>query len=87
MPLLNWIGEQKLEIVADISLLALARAAETLQLCRPIMTDQPILEIKDGRHPLQELCVAQQYISNDTVMEAGSGGERSSMVSTHRLCS
>jgi DNA mismatch repair protein MSH5 len=39
---------------------------------RPILTDDGALEIINGRHPLQELCV-QQFIPNDTRVAPGCG--------------
>ena len=43
------------------------------------MADEPILEIRDGRHLLQERCVSQ-YISNDAAISGGTDGPHHSMV-------
>lgn len=63
-----------------LSLLALAFAAVQYDLRCPIMTEDPVLHIQNGRHFLQELTVPQ-YISNDTMMHGGQNGEYCSMVS------
>jgi DNA mismatch repair ATPase MutS len=64
------------------SLLALAFAAVQYNLQCPIMTEEPILQVQNGRHFLHELTVPQ-YISNDTIMHGGQDGEYCSMVSLH----
>ncbi|KNC72699.1 hypothetical protein SARC_14740, partial [Sphaeroforma arctica JP610] len=49
-------------------ILALATAARDYGFdCRPEMSDVPILNIDEGRHPLQELCT-DNFIPNDTRM-------------------
>ncbi|TGZ76787.1 hypothetical protein EX30DRAFT_336190 [Ascodesmis nigricans] len=52
-------------------LVALARAAEKYKYTRPIMTEDNVIKITKGRHPLQELCVPA-YIENDTLLVGGS---------------
>jgi len=44
------------------------------------MTYEPILEIRDGRHLLQEMYL-DNYISNDTFISGGPDGDAHSMVS------
>ncbi|KAL2920372.1 hypothetical protein HK105_200445 [Polyrhizophydium stewartii] len=46
-------------------LLALAEAAARFNYVCPTMTEEPIVHIEQGRHPLQELCV-ETFIANDT---------------------
>lgn len=54
------------------SLLALAQAAEKYGWVQPEMTASNIIDIADGRHPLQELLVPS-FIPNDCVMAGGPG--------------
>src|SRR4051812_8908902 len=54
------------------SLLALASAAEKYKWTAPQMALSNIIEIAEGRHPLQELIVPS-FIPNDCSMEGGSG--------------
>lgn len=56
------------------SLLALAQGAKNYKFCRPRMTTQNIVEIRGGRHPLQELTVPS-YVANDIYLVGGSGSE------------
>ena len=46
--------------------LALSRAVSVHSLVRPNMVDQPLLQIRRGRHLIQERWV-ERYISNDTL--------------------
>ena len=71
--------EELLNEVSDIcgeldSLVALARGANQHNLTRPRMTDRNIINIKGGRHPLQELTVPS-YVANDTSVVGGPGGD------------
>ncbi|KAL8671222.1 MAG: hypothetical protein Q9168_004276 [Polycauliona sp. 1 TL-2023] len=52
------------------SFLALAQGAALYKLSRPLVTEDNVIRIKGGRHPLQELTVPS-YVTNDTVI----GGE------------
>lgn len=54
------------------SLLALALAAEKYNWAAPTMTPSNVIDIVDGRHPLQELLVPS-YIPNDCVIAGGCG--------------
>ncbi|KAL2020184.1 hypothetical protein VTK56DRAFT_8708 [Thermocarpiscus australiensis] len=54
------------------SLLALALAAEKYNWVAPSMTSSNVIDIVDGRHPLQELLVPS-YIPNDCKMAGGCG--------------
>ncbi|KAG0262020.1 MutS protein msh5 [Actinomortierella ambigua] len=49
------------------AILSLAQAAKMQRYTRPIMSDQTILHIVNGRHPLQELCV-ESFVPNDTMI-------------------
>lgn len=61
------------DICGDIdALLALAHGAVQYKLTRPRMTEDNIIDIKEGRHLLQEMCVAS-YVPNDTNLVGGSG--------------
>jgi DNA mismatch repair protein MSH5 len=52
-------------MLSHISLIALALVAKENNYTRPVLTQERILEIKGGRHPLQELCV-DDFVPNDT---------------------
>ncbi|KAI9656836.1 MAG: MutS protein msh5 [Bathelium mastoideum] len=54
------------------SLLALAHGAKSLNLCRPNVTEDNVLDIKGGRHLLQELTVPS-FVPNDTYILGGCG--------------
>ncbi|KAI7088979.1 hypothetical protein KC356_g2889 [Hortaea werneckii] len=56
------------------SLVALARGAQLHNFCRPRMTEENIIKIKGGRHPLQERTVPA-FVSNDTYLVGGEGNE------------
>ncbi|EMD01095.1 hypothetical protein BAUCODRAFT_62522 [Baudoinia panamericana UAMH 10762] len=75
------LGEQVLEYeellndASDIcgeldALVALARGAALHNLVKPRVTDENIVKIKGGRHPLQELTVPS-YVPNDTYIVGG----------------
>ena len=71
--------ELMLNEVSDIcgeldSLLALAQGARSYKFCRPRITTKNIIDIKGGRHPLQELTVPS-YVANDIRVVAGLGSE------------
>ncbi|KAG0641233.1 muts domain V-domain-containing protein [Tuber brumale] len=53
-------------------LLAMAEAAERYKFTRPVIVTDNVINIKGGRHPLQELCVSA-YIENDTLIIGGEG--------------
>ncbi|KAK4699437.1 DNA mismatch repair protein MSH5, partial [Phenoliferia sp. Uapishka_3] len=54
------------------SLLAFAETAKIYDWNRPTMSEDNTTEIKEGRHPLVELCV-DSFVTNDTIL-AGSKG-------------
>lgn len=54
------------------SILSLARAALDNNWVRPTITDNNVIKITSGRHPLQELCVTT-FIPNNTNLQGGSG--------------
>lgn len=54
------------------ALLALAHGAVQYKLVRPRITDDNVIDIKAGRHLLQEICVAS-YVPNDTFIVAANG--------------
>ncbi|KIW34581.1 uncharacterized protein PV07_01356 [Cladophialophora immunda] len=53
-------------------LLAFAHVAHQYHLSRPTMTEDNIIEIKGGRHLLQEMTVPS-FVPNDTFLEGGNG--------------
>ncbi|KAL8631563.1 hypothetical protein Q9189_002669 [Teloschistes chrysophthalmus] len=54
------------------SLLALAQGAGMYKFSRPHVTEDNVIHIKGGRHPLQELTVPS-YVANDTYLVGGKG--------------
>ena len=55
-------------------LLSLASVAAKRHYCRPILTSEPMLEIRDGRHPVIEaLMTAGQFVPNDITMSSETG--------------
>jgi len=72
--------EEALHDVSDIcgeldSLVALARGAKQHNFVRPRVTEENIIKIKGGRHPLQELTVPS-FVANDTYLVGGQGNEQ-----------
>ncbi|KAK1921135.1 muts domain V-domain-containing protein [Papiliotrema laurentii] len=67
-------------VIAEVDcLMALARAAVAHNLVRPTMVQEPLLEIRHGRHILQEQFV-ERYIANDTVLCGGPDGSHHNMM-------
>lgn len=59
------------DLCADLDcFLALAEGAKRYNFCRPKLTQENIVNIKGGRHPLQELTVST-FIPNDTYLSCG----------------
>src|SRR5690606_20605894 len=57
------------QIIAQLDcLLCCANNAKQYNYSRPEITDEPVLEIKQGRHPVieQQLPPGESYVSNDT---------------------
>jgi DNA mismatch repair protein MSH5 len=52
------------------SLLSLAIAAQKYRFTRPFVTDDNVINIVGGRHPLQEL-VVPIFVENDTCLVGG----------------
>ncbi|KAF9193313.1 MutS protein msh5 [Haplosporangium sp. Z 11] len=69
------------DICAELDVLvSLAQVARTRNYKRPVMTDRNILQIVNGRHPLQEL-VVPSFVTNDTLMgEIQNGGNETTTV-------
>ncbi|MCJ1431365.1 MutS protein msh5 [Xylographa pallens] len=55
-------------------LIALAQGARMYKLSRPRMTNENVIKLNGGRHPLQELTVPI-YVTNDTYLVGGPGTE------------
>jgi DNA mismatch repair protein MSH5 len=55
-----------------MSLLSLAFAAQQYAFTRPFVTEENVINIVGGRHPVQEL-VVPAFIENDTVLVGGGG--------------
>jgi DNA mismatch repair protein MutS len=63
------------EVLAAVDVLAgLAELASSRQYCRPELADEPVLEVRDGRHPvLDQTLPPGTFVPNDAVLgpEAG----------------
>ncbi|TKA69375.1 hypothetical protein B0A55_06164, partial [Friedmanniomyces simplex] len=57
------------------ALVALARGAMLHNLVKPCITEENVIKIKGGRHPLQELTVSS-YVANDSYLVGGAGNEQ-----------
>ncbi|MBM4001928.1 MAG: DNA mismatch repair protein MutS [Planctomycetes bacterium] len=56
------------------TIVALAELAVQQQYCRPSLSDQPILAIRDGRHPVLDVVQpAGAFVPNDTLAGPGQG--------------
>eukprot|EP00026_Physarum_polycephalum_P000892 Phypoly_transcript_00893.p1 GENE.Phypoly_transcript_00893~~Phypoly_transcript_00893.p1 ORF type:complete len:1264 (+),score=288.55 Phypoly_transcript_00893:55-3846(+) len=55
-------------------ILSLAITARDKNYVRPTITDENVVYISNGRHPLQELCVDGNFIPNDTSIAANREG-------------
>ena len=53
-------------------LLCFATASRTYQYVRPTMVEENVIDVKAGRHPLQEL-VVDLFVPNDVKMRGGEG--------------
>lgn len=60
------------------SLISLASAAQKHNFKRPYVTEENVINITGGRHPLQEL-VVPAFIENDTTIVGGDDTEMSSV--------
>lgn len=57
--------------VAELDVLAaLAERAEALEWCRPEITEEEVIEIREGRHPVVEQVLDTPFIPNDVVFAA-----------------
>ncbi|MEA3290694.1 MAG: DNA mismatch repair protein MutS, partial [Pseudomonadota bacterium] len=57
--------------LAELDLLAnFTERALALNLCRPQLVDEPLLEIHQGRHPVVEQALDSPFIANDTRLDA-----------------
>ena len=68
VPLLNKTADALSELDC---ILSLAVCSEEYNLVRPVINDNGIINIKDGRHPVVEIVSKEEYVPNDCVMENG----------------
>ena len=65
------------DVCAELDcLLALAEGAKRYDFCRPDLTESNIIDIRGGRHPLQELTVPS-FVPNDTHISSSASATRS----------
>ena len=67
-PALNKTADALSEIDA---LTSLSVCSEEYSLVRPILTNDHIIDIKNGRHPVVEVVSKSEYVPNDCVMDNG----------------
>ena len=68
VPSLNKTADALSEIDA---LTSLSVCSEEYSLVRPILTNDHIIDIKNGRHPVVEVVSKSEYVPNDCVMDNG----------------
>ncbi len=57
--------------LAEIDVVAnLAGRANVLRLCRPQLADEPVIEIKGGRHPVVEQVLDEPFVPNDLRLDS-----------------
>ena len=57
--------------ISEIDLLAtLAERAHSLHFCQPELTEQPGIDIQDGRHPVVEKVLTEPFVANNLHMNA-----------------
>lgn len=66
----------KLNATADVlseidALTSLSICSEEYNLVRPVLTDEHVIDIKNGRHPVVEMVSKMEYVPNDCVLENG----------------
>ncbi|MFO0802931.1 MAG: DNA mismatch repair protein MutS [Gemmataceae bacterium] len=64
------------DVLAAVDFLAaLAELASTRNYVRPVLLDEPVLDIRDGRHPvLEQVLPPGTFVPNDAMMDEGEGG-------------
>jgi len=68
-----WLGPMQLSAsaLATLDVLAtLAQRARTLEWCRPELTEEPTIDIKEGRHPVVEGVIDTPFVPNDVRFDA-----------------
>ena len=68
VPALNKTADALSEIDA---LTSLSVCSEEYSLVRPTLTDDHVIDIKNGRHPVVEVVSKSEYVPNDCVMDNG----------------
>jgi DNA mismatch repair protein MutS len=57
--------------IAELDVYAtLAERSHSLELCRPVFSDRPLLEIAQGRHLVVEQVLEEPFIANDTLLNS-----------------
>lgn len=73
--------QQTAEVLAQLDVLvSLAKLAVSLRYCRPEITTDPVLDIRDGRHPvLDKLRPTGEFVPNDVVLGSPGLGPESTV--------
>jgi len=63
--------QKNAEILSEIDMfLSFARASEAYNLVRPELSDEPIIDIEESRHPIVEKMQGESFIPNDITMDS-----------------
>jgi len=66
------IIQQVSKVIAEVDMMAsLATVSEANNYTRPIITDDRVVSIKEGRHPVVEKVSTKDYVPNDIIMGNG----------------
>jgi len=66
--------QQTADAVAKIDVLAaMAQMARQRNYCRPVMTEDTTLEIREGRHPVLDCTLTESFVPNDLSLGDGNG--------------
>ncbi|MFE8071895.1 DNA mismatch repair protein MutS [Marinobacteraceae bacterium S3BR75-40.1] len=58
------------QALAELDVLSnFAERAQTLRFCAPELTDEPGLEIQQGRHPVVEQVLSEPFVPNDVILD------------------
>jgi hypothetical protein len=73
-----------MDLIAELDcLIAFTLAARQLNYVRPVLVDENIVEIVEGRHPLGEVCI-EMFVPNDT--DLGVSGKSTIQIITGVPC-
>ena len=60
------------DVLSEVDcLISLAVCSDEYNFVKPVINDEGIINIKDGRHPVVEIVSKGEYVPNDCIMESG----------------